>query len=47
MITVACVAATWAQELDLLSPELVERLRAELEQEGELRLRFVVSSSAG
>jgi predicted nucleic acid-binding Zn ribbon protein len=28
VITVACHSATWAQELDLLAPELLRRLRA-------------------
>ncbi len=28
--TVACRSSVWAQELDLMSPELVERLNAEL-----------------
>jgi predicted nucleic acid-binding Zn ribbon protein len=30
VITVACASATWAQELDLLSGELLERLREAL-----------------
>ena len=46
VITVACAAATWAQELDLLGPELTERLRSELGErlpaDAELRLRFIV-----
>ncbi|HEX2129440.1 MAG TPA: DUF721 domain-containing protein [Solirubrobacterales bacterium] len=41
-VTVACDAATWAQELDLLQSELLERLRAELGEEVPGRLRFVV-----
>ncbi len=31
VITVACRSATWAQELDLLAPELLARLNAELD----------------
>ena len=30
VITVACASAVWAQELDLMGPELVERLNAAL-----------------
>ncbi len=28
VVTIACRSATWAQELDLLAPDLLERLRA-------------------
>lgn len=49
-VTVACRSATWAQELELLGPELTARLNAALTQGGgglELRgLRFVVGGSA-
>jgi Dna[CI] antecedent, DciA len=31
VVTVACRSATWAQELDLLQAELLERLNSELE----------------
>jgi predicted nucleic acid-binding Zn ribbon protein len=30
VVTVACRSSVWAQELELLGPELVERLNAEL-----------------
>jgi len=30
VVTVACSSATWAQELDLLASETLERLRSEL-----------------
>jgi predicted nucleic acid-binding Zn ribbon protein len=43
VVTVACSAATWAQELDLLADELLDRLRAELPGTEIARLRFVVS----
>ena len=43
VITVACRAATWAQELDLLGDELLERLRASVRDTRVERLRFVVS----
>ena len=35
VVTVACRAATWAQELDLLQAELVERLNAALSAAGQ------------
>ena len=34
VLTVACRSATWAQELDLLQPELLERLNRELSEAG-------------
>lgn len=34
VVTVACRSATWAQELDLLQGELLERLNSELEAGG-------------
>jgi predicted nucleic acid-binding Zn ribbon protein len=43
VITVACRAATWAQELDLLHDELLARLREEVGKTPIERLRFVVS----
>jgi predicted nucleic acid-binding Zn ribbon protein len=42
IVTVACDAATWAQELDLLQGELLERLRERLGEGSIERLRFVV-----
>jgi predicted nucleic acid-binding Zn ribbon protein len=30
VLTVICEAAVWAQELDLMGPQLIERLNAEL-----------------
>jgi predicted nucleic acid-binding Zn ribbon protein len=41
-ITVECRAATWAQELDLLHDELLERLNGELGEARVQRLRMVV-----
>ena len=35
VVTIACRSATWAQELDLLSPELVKRLNAALSGPGQ------------
>jgi predicted nucleic acid-binding Zn ribbon protein len=42
IVTVACDAATWAQELDLLQGQLLERLRERLGEGACDRLRFVV-----
>ena len=47
VITVACRSATWAQELDLLGPQLLERVNAALEEAGSPpvdRLRFTARS---
>ncbi len=48
-VTVACASATWAQELELLGPELLGRLNAALGEAGDqvTRLRFVVRSATG
>jgi predicted nucleic acid-binding Zn ribbon protein len=52
VVTIACRSATWAQELDLLGPELLERLNEALtEAAGEpraatvMRLRFTADGS--
>jgi predicted nucleic acid-binding Zn ribbon protein len=34
VVTIACRSATWAQELDLLQPELLERLKEALSGAG-------------
>lgn len=44
VITVGCSAATWAQELDLLQGELLERLNDALAPSRVQALRFVVGS---
>jgi predicted nucleic acid-binding Zn ribbon protein len=41
VLTVACAAAVWAQELDLMAPEIVERLNEALPSGGVQRLRCV------
>jgi predicted nucleic acid-binding Zn ribbon protein len=49
VVTVSCSSAVWAQELELLCPELLARLSAhgELAGGGRIeRLRFVVGSDA-
>ena len=43
-VTIACRASTWAQELDLLQSDLLERLNASLERGRVASLRFVVAS---
>jgi predicted nucleic acid-binding Zn ribbon protein len=44
VVTVACRSATWAQELDLLSGEIIGKIRQSLPAEGALEgLRFVAS----
>ena len=47
MITVECTAATWAQELDLLQPELLMRVNEALGEARVDRLRMVVGQSRG
>lgn len=43
-VTIACQSGTWAEQLDLLSGRLMERLRAELGGSVEVRsLRFVAT----
>jgi predicted nucleic acid-binding Zn ribbon protein len=39
VLTVICEAAVWAQELDLMGPELIGRLNAELGEDILRRLR--------
>jgi predicted nucleic acid-binding Zn ribbon protein len=43
VLTVACEASVWAQELDLMGPELVDRLNATLRQGSLTRLRCVAT----
>jgi hypothetical protein len=48
IVTVACESGVWAQELELLAPDLTARLNQQLEGAGDPgrveRLRFVVGS---
>ncbi|HET8566962.1 MAG TPA: DUF721 domain-containing protein [Solirubrobacterales bacterium] len=44
-LTVECADAVWAQELDLMQQKLLERLRAELEEQAPKGLRFRVNSA--
>jgi predicted nucleic acid-binding Zn ribbon protein len=43
-VTVECSGAVWAQELDLLAPDLIARLNAGLGTPALRRLRFVVKA---
>jgi predicted nucleic acid-binding Zn ribbon protein len=49
VVTVACRSATWAQELDLLQPQLLEGLREGLSERGLAtrlkRLRFTADAA--
>jgi predicted nucleic acid-binding Zn ribbon protein len=47
VVTVACRSAVWANELDLLSRDLVERLNGALGRPLVTSLRFVVARSGG
>jgi predicted nucleic acid-binding Zn ribbon protein len=41
VVTISCSASVWAQELDLMAPQILERLNAALEGVGVQRLRCV------
>ncbi|TMK58244.1 MAG: DUF721 domain-containing protein [Actinobacteria bacterium] len=43
-VTVECVDAIWAQELDLMQETLLERLREELGEQAPEALRFRIKS---
>jgi predicted nucleic acid-binding Zn ribbon protein len=43
VLTVACASSVWAQELDLMGPELIERLNAALSQGALTRLKCVAT----
>ena len=44
-VTIACESGVWAQELELLGRDLLERLNAHLDGGAVTRLRFIVSSA--
>src|SRR3954454_22270119 len=46
VVTVACESGVWAQELDLLAPDLLTRLEGLLGARSVGKLRFVVGSGA-
>jgi predicted nucleic acid-binding Zn ribbon protein len=41
VVTVSCAASVWAQELDLMAPQIIERLNAALGEGPVQRLRCV------
>jgi len=41
VVTVSCAASVWAQELDLMAPQIVARLNAQLGEDAVRRLRCV------
>jgi predicted nucleic acid-binding Zn ribbon protein len=45
VVTVACESGVWAQELELLAPDLLAGLQAALAGPSPARLRFVVGSA--
>ena len=45
VVTVACRSAVWAQELDLLAPDLLARLETALGARSVAKFRFVTSSA--
>jgi predicted nucleic acid-binding Zn ribbon protein len=44
VVTIACSASVWAQELDLMAPLLTEKLNAAIETGEVVRLRCVTGS---
>jgi predicted nucleic acid-binding Zn ribbon protein len=47
VVTVSCAASVWAQELDLMAPEIIERLNASLSGGKVARLRCVTAPPWG
>jgi predicted nucleic acid-binding Zn ribbon protein len=47
VLTVACAASVWAQELDLMGPELIERLNETLKLGSLSRLKCVSTPPRG
>src|SRR5436309_426073 len=41
VLTISCSASVWAQELDLMGPDIIERLNARLRSGETVRLRCV------
>ena len=41
VVTISCSASVWAQELDLMAPQIIERLNQALPAGGVARLRCV------
>lgn len=47
VLTVSCAASVWAQELDLMGPELIERLNGSLKRGSLARLKCVATPPRG
>lgn len=47
VVTISCSSSVWAQELDLMSPQIVERLNAQLPRGSVQRLRCVAVGHGG
>ena len=47
VLTVTCASAVWAQELDLMAPELTERINASLGTDGVRSLRCSSAPARG
>ena len=45
VVTVTCESGVWAQELDLLGPELLTRLETALGERSVTKMRFVAGSA--
>lgn len=45
VLTVSCRSATWASDLDLLAPELIEQLNARLGDGRIVRLRCIATTT--
>jgi predicted nucleic acid-binding Zn ribbon protein len=46
VVTVACASSTWAQELDLLGADVLEKVRSELPESADLQgLRFAAGKA--
>jgi predicted nucleic acid-binding Zn ribbon protein len=44
VLTIACASSVWAQELDLMGPQIVTRLNAAIGSDGVQRLRCVTGT---
>jgi predicted nucleic acid-binding Zn ribbon protein len=47
VVTVACAASVWAQELDLMAPQIITRLNTVLGQDAIRRLRCIAVGHRG
>jgi predicted nucleic acid-binding Zn ribbon protein len=47
VLTIACESSVWAQELDLMSEAILERLNERLNESRIVRLRCVAASESG